>query len=120
MKRDMELIRAILLEVEKSEYGYFRDKLKINGYTEEEIGYHSYLIIEAGLADGPNCTVMGSKSPEAEVTSLTWEGHDFLDAVKNENVWNKSKEKLKKVGSASLSVVKDVAVSVLKKELGLD
>jgi hypothetical protein len=55
MKRDMELIRNILLAVEASPTAWAPSavqELQMEGYTEEEVGYHALLIIEAGLARG--------------------------------------------------------------------
>ncbi len=39
--------------------------------------------------------------------SLTWGGHDFLDAIRNDDVWSKTKSTVQeKVGSATFEVVK--------------
>ncbi len=47
MKRDIELVRKILLAVENSQ----TDTL-IDGYDDDTIKYHKALVIEKGLADG--------------------------------------------------------------------
>ncbi|NBK26280.1 MAG: DUF2513 domain-containing protein, partial [Spirochaetia bacterium] len=46
MRRDMDLIRLILLDVEGEE------KPDLSGYTQEQITYHKYLLIDADLAEG--------------------------------------------------------------------
>ena len=54
------------------------------------------------------------------VTRLTWQGHDFLDAVRNESVWNSTKAKVgKAVGSASLEVIRAVADGFTRSMLGI-
>ena len=53
MKRDPDLIRKIILAVEDLPTGLVLDKIKIDGYTREQIGYHSYLIVDSGLAQLP-------------------------------------------------------------------
>lgn len=49
MKRDMDLVRKILMALEDNPTGYFKDEMTIDGYTEEDVGYHCYLLLQAGL-----------------------------------------------------------------------
>jgi hypothetical protein len=64
MKRDMDLIRAILLELEVKSVGLGTDDVIIEGYDAPQIGYHCALIVEAGLAQGTEVTSMHSDHPE--------------------------------------------------------
>ncbi|MBN1375810.1 MAG: DUF2513 domain-containing protein, partial [Dehalococcoidia bacterium] len=80
----MDLIRAMLLAIEADDHG-FAPKIEIEGYTQEEIGYHAVLLGEAGLVEVHDITHMGSHSPEALISRLTWEGHEFLDAARENN-----------------------------------
>ena len=89
MKRDMDLIRQILLTAEAYPSG-FAPQIEIDGYTQEEINYHAFLLGEAGLAKVNNVTHMGSKSPEAIIVNLTWSGHEFLDAARGKTIWNQA------------------------------
>jgi hypothetical protein len=59
----MDLIRKILFAVEEHEHGFAPREFAIDDYNEEQIGYHCYLIVDAGLADGENLTCNGSDSP---------------------------------------------------------
>jgi hypothetical protein len=52
MKRDLELIRNITLAVENTPTGYVQEKIEIDGYSKDQIGYHAYLLVDAGLAKG--------------------------------------------------------------------
>ena len=52
MKRDLELIRNLVLAIEASPTGYAPDKIDIPGYSPEQIAYHSYLLIDSGFAKG--------------------------------------------------------------------
>ena len=49
MKRDMDLIRKILLLMEVEPQ---RKVPGIEGYTSEQIGHHVYLMMQAGLIEG--------------------------------------------------------------------
>ena len=51
MKRDMDLIRLILLEIENSE-PYEILRLDLCGYEDSEVNYHLELLIAAGLVAG--------------------------------------------------------------------
>ena len=118
MKRDMDLIRAMLLAVEADPHG-FVSVLKIPGYTQEQIGYHACLLGEAGLAHIVDITADGSNSPEAIVTSLTWAGHEFLDAARENTIWEQAKDKIKRIGGASLPIWTALLTALLKQQLGL-
>lgn len=55
---------------------------------------------------------------------MTWEGYDYLDAIRSPQVWNKAKEAISMaVGDTSLSVVKQtcsmVAMGLIKVQLGM-
>lgn len=93
MKRDMELVRKILLAVENSQ----TDTL-IDGYDDDTIKYHKALVIEKGLADG-SVLKSNTEIPAAVgLVKLTWSGHDFVDAIASESNWAKVKVFLKDGG----------------------
>jgi hypothetical protein len=121
MKRDMDLIRKMLLAIEAHASG-FAPELKIEGYTPGQIGYHAYLIVDAGLASGVDMTNTGSSSPEWEITYLTAAGHDFTESARNEFVWNEVREEMRKKGvvSAGLDVFKRLLDKQLRKLLDVD
>ncbi len=118
MKRDMDLIRAILLTIEEDPHG-FVPKIEIPGYTEEQIKYHAVLLSEAGLVKVIDVTSMGSKSPEAIVTQLTWEGHEFLDSARENQIWNQAKDIINKIGGASIQIWIILLTEIIKRKLGL-
>ena len=115
MKRDMDLIRAMLMSIETDEHG-FASKIEIPNYTQEEIGYHAVLLGEAGLAIVSDITTFGVKSPQAIVIRLTWSGHEFLDAARDKTIWNQAKDK---IGSATIQVWMTVLSALALKKLGL-
>ncbi|MCE5232469.1 MAG: DUF2513 domain-containing protein [Mizugakiibacter sp.] len=111
MKRDMELVRKILLALESGQAN-----LPIDGYDDDIIRYHKALVIEAGLADGSTLkTGVGSREVPADVmlTKLTWAGHEFLDTVRSDSVWAKTKQTFASKGlDMTLDLVKSVASSI--------
>ena len=88
MKRDMDLIREVLLEVEKVEGWDDWKQIEFKDRDPEEISYHVMLLAEAGLIEAKKICDGGAWLP----MRLTWEGHEFLDAARNDTVWKKTKD----------------------------
>lgn len=106
MRRDLDLVRTILLQMERSPHGLCTENPVIDGYSDEEVGYHVHLMAQAGLIVAADCTALSDTSPQAIALSMTWAGHDFLDAAKDDNLWNKAKTMvIKPAGGAMFSVV---------------
>lgn len=119
MKRDLDLIRKIILAVEDLPTGTVLHDIKVEGYSPAEIGYHSYLIVDAGLAKGNDVQTLSDTSPNWQILQLTSEGHEFAEAARNETTWNKAKGIVKeKGGGATLDVMKQVLIGVIKHALG--
>jgi Hypothetical protein (DUF2513)/Restriction endonuclease len=89
MKRDLSLIRKLVLMVEDAPTGW-APKLAVDEYSESQVGYHAHLLVEAGLARGVDVTTHGSEGPQALITSLTWAGHEFAELARDDDRWNKA------------------------------
>ncbi|MGI8966702.1 MAG: DUF2513 domain-containing protein [Limisphaerales bacterium] len=74
MKREMDLIRLLLLEVEGE-----LPKPNLESYTEEKQVYHMALLIDAGYVDGSVAQDSSGFPVGTNPIRLTWEGHEFLD-----------------------------------------
>ena len=113
MKRDMDLVRKMLFKMEQNPHGFNNKKLEIEGYSGEEIGYHAALMHEAGLIKGIDFTHLQSESPDYRPHCLTWSGHDFLDACRNEGRWTQAKEIFSQLDGVTFDVAKQVLVSLM-------
>ena len=120
MKRDMEIVRKILLAIEETAHGFAGRDFKLEGYTDEKVRYHVYIMMEAGLLCGAKTTHQGSQSPQAIPRSLTWAGHEFLDAARDDTRWAKVMEEVKNFGGAvTIAVLTELLVRAMKHQLGL-
>jgi hypothetical protein len=118
MKRDMTLVREILLAIEGHPAGQGPVDVHVPGCSSEVISYHVKIMAEAGLIEALNATTMQNFSWKP--TMLTWQGHEFLDAVRNDTVWRKTTALIKeKGGSVPFEVVKALAVKVAGSLFGL-
>lgn len=121
MKRDMELIRKMLLALESEEPSEVAWKDVHENYTAEQYNYHSYWLVEAGLANGVVSTDERGLPSPAVLLHLTWSGCDFLDSIRDASVWEKTKTNLLKPGaSMTFALVKDYATYLVKQKLGMN
>ncbi|MFA6842960.1 MAG: DUF2513 domain-containing protein [Bacilli bacterium] len=103
MKRDLETIKKILLAVEESD----NVVQKIEGLSGKEFAFHASLLVDAGFVHGKIPPGSGGIPDAAAITSLSWNGCEFLDNARNEVVWQKAKEFMKKAGgTASIEILK--------------
>ncbi|MFM4928558.1 DUF2513 domain-containing protein [Aeromonas veronii] len=71
------------------------------------------LLIEAGLVEGKMSRVLGGGPINFTATRLTWAGHEFLDAIRSDTVWNKTKETFTTKGlDMTFDLIKTVAGGV--------
>ena len=95
---------------------YTIDKLheKLPAYTVEELNYHCLQMIDADLLNAKSMNVVGRITPQVwRIFDLTYSGHQFLADIRSDNVWNKTKDVAKNVGSESLHALKDIAVNLV-------
>ncbi len=119
MKRDMELIRLLLLQVEHEEGD--GEKPTLEGYSEAMIAHNCALIIEAGLVHGSVIENETGLPRGAVLLRLTWAGHDFLDSARDNAIWNKAKGTLlKKGGSWSFELLKEYLIFEARQRLGIE
>src|SRR4051812_16606209 len=100
MKRDMDLVRKILLKLEEDTDTGMVINFTIDGYEPDLVSYHVYLLSDAGLLHAKN--VSDLTYFEWAPSFLTWAGHEFLDASREEGRWQKAKKMvMEKTGGLS-------------------
>lgn len=113
MRLDIDCIRDILLTIETNcnSYGeYYYPNLifeSLSDYDEDVLTYHLL-----ALNDGGYISCLYSDNSIEEISSLTWEGHQYLDTIRPATVWDKTKTILSKSGVSSLSMVSKIASNV--------
>jgi Hypothetical protein (DUF2513) len=122
MKRDMKLIRELMLAIESHDGSkYWAEDLEITGDRDiSEIKYHLQLLVEAGFINANIENHKGSDSPYILIDGILWNGHEFLDNAQNESIWGKTMEIVKeKGGSVSVGVLTQLLTSAAKQHFGL-
>lgn len=109
MKRDMDLIRKILLKIEEQYIDTALPNLKIESYDLQTIAYHCSILYDAKMVSYYDGRYAENKIYFFQVGKLTWEGHEFLDKIRNDNTWTKTKTIMKEKGLPfALDVIKQV------------
>lgn len=110
MKRNMDLCRLILFKIEEEYVSTALYNLKITGYSDEEVAYHCKLLFENELISDYKDIYADNRLYSFGVGSLTWEGHDFIDKIREDTVWNRTKEVIKeKMLPTTIDVIKDIS-----------
>lgn len=118
MRRNWDTVRKILLKVEALPNEQSQaESTEIEGVDGESAAYHMRLLLEAGLMTGGCRDALGP--PWCYARRLTWEGHEFLDKIRRETVWNKVKEMARVRGvELSFEVIKMTAGDIIESMLG--
>lgn len=114
MKLNADCVRDIMLYLEKNlELVSYIDSSEINiKYDLEDIKYTCSKLIEASYLNG-EVTDNLDGNMSVYISSITWNGHQFLDNIRSSTVWNKTKETTVKLGSVSISFLSSIAAQVI-------
>ena len=122
MKRDFDLVRKLLAFFEDKPNDDPIEVPQIDGYSEQEIKYHLVLMHEAGFL---RCErVRSLTDPERVIYvlpfELTWQGHEFLQSIKDDTVWRKLKERvIKPSASWTFAIVTDWLKHEINQRIGM-
>ena len=123
IKRDLDLIRRMLLKMESldSSYGTIRlNTFKDICDDEAVLSLHVHLLLDAGLIEATDMVYTGNGVDDFLITRMTFAGYDYLDSIRSDSVWNEVKKKIASVGdSVSLEIVKELGVTLVKAQLGI-
>lgn len=109
MKRDNEMLRSLLIGYERQDDWMIHVETCL-GMTPDELKreHHTHLLCDAGfLAEVGEDTYR-----------ITNQGHDFLEAIRNDDRWSRIKEIVVKVGgNVTTGLIFDIAIGLLKTKI---
>ena len=93
MKRDWDVIREVLIEVEALDT-HTRDKAQYSVTHGQPAdtdlkAEHALMLWEAGFIDASDAGA--DEGPALLSPKLTWQGHDLLETMRSPRVWNRIK-----------------------------
>ena len=117
MRLNYDLIREIMLDIEMETDGYSNISPRLfaevyfKQYDEKVILYHILYLRKAMLIE---------PLEGFEFIDITPKGHEFLNNIRNDDVWEKAKEKVYSCASSvSLSLLAQFAKEAASKAIGL-
>jgi len=126
MKRDLDLIRQIMLTLEENmEYGkkfhseQLFEVMKDATLSAEKLSYHLELLVEINFISAIRQKYLSGEPTDYLIKTITSQGHDFIDTIRQDKTWKKIKEKSYNIGGFSLSLLVDIGKEYLKKQIGL-
>lgn len=122
VQRDMDLVRELLLKIDADPQldgtRWVRyatpAEMGIADHSAEEVGYHLNMLIEEGFIKAKD-----SMEFMPLINRMTWKGHEFLDDIRDDTVWGKTKERTKGLASVGIALMWEIAKAELKQKLGL-
>ena len=126
MKLNYDCVRSVLLTVEKSKT--IDEELNINPvtvetifeqlpkYEDNEILYTIEKLKEAGYINAALQFATGHFI-DGTVSSITYSGHEYLDNIREPEVWRKVKAMLKNAGATTLPLISQAAKMLIGSQL---
>lgn len=87
--------------------------IKHTQYTAEDISYTVYNLHQIGFIDGNIKSVAGYQLMFCDIENITWEGHQFLNIIRPETIWIKTKSIILKTGIKSIEYVSNIAHDIM-------
>lgn len=121
---DRDCVRDLLLTVELDSFNnrFFLDKIcdqpKMQSYSKETITYAIQKLDEANYINADILIADGGPY-SVSVSSITWDGHQFLDNIRDPGIWEKVKSRSSKLTSVSLPLLAELGLSFVKEQIGL-
>ena len=124
MKRDMDLVRKLLFEIQDC-----TDLMSISsgepetmpaGYSVTQVDEHLRLLEEAGYITGEAARMLGGKDFAWMDLRLTWNGQEFAELARSDTAWRNAMQKIASTtGTVTLELLKATLETMAKAALGL-
>ena len=113
MKRDWDVIRAVLLEVQNmTQAERNQSSYAAEDDDDDAQARHAFLLYDAGFLSGVSADDMSGR--ELISPDLTWSGHELLASIESRPVWKRVKQMAKEKGlELSFDAVKLLAAKAL-------
>ena len=119
MKRDLDLVRQLLLQIEALPAGP-PVQYRTSEIEDPVLLAHFELVLAAGLVNGKIARSQGTRGDVISIVGLTWEGHEWIEMVRSDAVWDETKSTLLDgAGALTYELTKGVAGRILRARLGL-
>lgn len=84
---------------------------RLKKYSKKDICYSVNKLNEAGYISAE--PIPGDDLSDYLISDITYVGHEFLQSIKSDSVWNHVKDVSKKAGAMSFPVISSIASNIL-------
>ena len=117
MKRDLDLVRQLLLQIEALPAGP-PAQYRTSEIEDPVLLAHFELVLASGLVNGKISRSQSSRGDVISISGLTWEGHEWIETVRDQRVWNETKRTcIDQAGALSFDLARAVARRLLRMRL---
>jgi len=119
VKRDLDLVRQLVLQIEALPAAP-PVQYRMSEIEDPMLSAHLELLIDSGLVNGKIARSHGARGDVISVEGLTWQGHEWIEMVRSQALWNETKRLVVEQGGAlTFELTKAVAGKLLRARLGL-
>ncbi|WP_244982485.1 DUF2513 domain-containing protein [Croceicoccus marinus] len=112
----MDTVRSLLLAIAGRSSDQAKEPFNDERFSGDELDFYMPLLSERGLIKTEMFNPLGANNIWLSVR-LTWDGHDFLDTIRDDEIWRQTKEGVQKAGGFSLDLLKALAKGLVKKKI---
>lgn len=117
MELNHNCIRSVLLKLESYPYNYQCTMKQLSSdlpdYENEDIQYCVSKLHEIGYIDANVIHVDGSVPLVTSIYDITFAGHEFLNSIREPELWEKTKSVASKIGATSISALTQISSGVI-------
>ncbi|MGE3871358.1 MAG: DUF2513 domain-containing protein [Parvibaculaceae bacterium] len=112
----MDIVREILLAIEGSNHDPTdMVELDLPNRQRQLVSYHVHILEEAGLLEAVDFS--DDDGHDYRPKRLTWQGHEYLEVIRDPAIWAKTKEQVSAAGGFSLDLMKALAKGFIKQKI---
>ncbi|WP_415911641.1 DUF2513 domain-containing protein [Neptuniibacter sp. QD37_11] len=124
MRRNPEIIRNIMLAAEKCEANQriSNQDIECEDGQEWDVSAHIKLLEQAGFIEASISKELNPQRPHTcYIYRITWQGYEYLDSIRDPEIWSKTKQSISKVGgSLTIDLIMAIAKQEIKNKLGIE
>lgn len=115
MKLDYDCIRYLLISIEESKNPrLLASSLANDKYNVKTVLYHIECLLDVNYLEvSKPINSLASAYNDYFIFRITMFGHQFLDSIRNTDVWNKTKTTSKEIGVTTLNSILKIAESII-------
>lgn len=123
MELNQEFVRSLLLFVESNDAlkspseKELEDFTAKEGHSRDNLVYTIHRLLEAGFIKG-DVKYASNKPMWLSISAITYDGHKFLDNIRDPKIWKATKKTSSKIASVSLDILSTISADIIQKVIG--